>query len=188
MQLFDIVFWNNLNIKDSKQANINYITTKIAMFANHLQPIVLAYLIYIFKGSLGQLSKYILPIYIIVIILYTFNIFDKISYTQVNNLSVRNINDLFSPNSQDDIIRPSLKWDWNTQEYNGPVYLIFLLTLVILSYENFKHPFNIIMVFINLFTFILSAYFYKGQSIGRFWCKFAAWIPLLFILINKVIK
>jgi hypothetical protein len=188
MQLFDIIFWNNLNIKDPEQANINYVTTKIALFANHLQPIVLAYLIYIFTGSLGQLSKIILPIYTVIIILYTFNTYNKIKYTEVTSVSIRDTNDLLFPNEEDDIIKPSLKWEWNMQAYNTPVYLTFLLTLVVLSYENFNYPFNIILTFINVFTFVLSAYYYKGQSLGRFWCKFAAWVPLLFILIDKVVK
>lgn len=174
MQLFDIIFWNNQNINDSRQASINYITTKIAMFANHLQPIILAYLIYFYTGSLGKVSKVILTIYIIVTVFYTFNAFDRIKYTQVSNADSRN-----------NIIRPSLKWDWNSQEYSSLVYFIFLLTLSILSYENFQYPFNIVLVFINLFTFILSTYYYKGQSIGRFWCKFASWIPLLLILIRS---
>jgi hypothetical protein len=188
MQLFDIIFWNNLNIKDSKQADINYITTKIALFANHLQPIVLAYLIYIFTGSLGKISKNLLSIYTVIIIFYTFDTYNKIKYTEVTNVSIRDTNDLLFPNAEDDIIKPSLKWEWNLQSYNTPVYLTFLLTLVVLSYENFNYPFNIILAFINVFTFILSAYFYKGQSLGRFWCKFAAWLPLLFILIDKVVK
>ena len=188
MQLFDIIFWNNLNIKDPEQANINYTTTKIALFANHLQPIVLAYLIYIFTGSLGQLSKILLTIYTVIIIFYTINAFNKIKYTQISNVSIRDTNDLFFPNTEDDIIKPSLKWEWTMQEYNTPVYLTFLLTLVVLSYENFNYPFNIVLAFINVFTFVLSLYYYKGQSVGRFWCKFAAWLPLLFILIDKVIK
>lgn len=188
MQLFDIIFWNNLNIKDPEQANINYVTTKIALFANHLQPIVLAYLIYMFTGSLGQISKILLTIYTIIIIFYTINAFNKITYTQVSNVSIRDTNDLFFPDTEDDIIKPSLKWEWNMQEYNIPIYLTFLLTLVVLSYENFNYPFNIVLAFINVFTFVLSAYYYKGQSLGRFWCKFAAWLPLLFILIDKVIK
>jgi hypothetical protein len=188
MQLFDIIFWNNQNIKDPEQANINYTATKLAMFFNHVQPIVFGYLIYLFTGQLGQFSKIILLIYTVTIILYSLNTFNKIKYTLVHKVSIRDTNDLFFPYPDDDIIKPSLKWEWNMQEYNVPIYLTFLLTLVILSYENFNYPFNIVLTFINVFTFVLSAYYYKGQSVGRFWCKFAAWAPLLFILIDKVIK
>lgn len=174
MQLFDIIFWTNQNIKDSKQGQTNYITTKLAMFINHLQPIVFAYLIYIFTGSLGKFSKIAMFIYTIIIILYTLNIYNKIDYTLVND--------------ENNMSKPILKWDWNLQEYSLPVYIIFLISLSILAYENFEYPFNILLVFINLSTFMLSAYYYKGKLLGRFWCKFAAWIPLLFIAIDKMIK
>ncbi len=187
MQFLDIIFWNNQNIQDPKQARINWITTKIAMFVNHLQPIILAYLIYIYKGSVGRLSKMILPIYIISISIYTFNAYNNINYTLQEKVSIRDINDLFFPYPDDDYIRPSLKWDWNIQRHSLIVYIIFLSTLLILAYENFSYPFNIVLSFINLFTFVLSAFYYKGRSLGRFWCKLAAWVPLFFILIHKFI-
>lgn len=174
MQFFDIIFWSTQDIKDITKSRINYTTTKIAMFFNHLQPIILAYLIYVFTGKLGQLSKIIITIYTIVITFYTINAYNNIKYTLRENVSIRGI--------EDNDTRPSLKWEWNSLYNALYVYMIFLLTLVILSYENFKYPLNIILSFINIFTFILSAYYYKGKSIGRFWCKFAAWVPLLFIL------
>jgi hypothetical protein len=188
MQLFDLIFWKNQNIKDPYQANVNYTTTKIAMFANHLQPIVLAYLIYSFTGSLGMLSKLLLPIYIIVIVLYTIESYKNINYTLQKSVSIRDSNDLLFPDPTDDRIRPTLKWEWNTQRNSLLVYLLFLTVLLVLAYENFNYPFNVVLAFINLFTFVLSAYYYKGQSLGRFWCKFAAWIPLFFIIISNVIE
>lgn len=188
MQFLDIIFWTHQNVKDPEQARINYITTKIAMFANHLQPIVLALLIYIYKKSLGYFSRIILSIYLLSITVYTFNTYNKITYTLQEKVSVKDTNDLFFPNPEDDYIKPSLKWEWNLQDNSFIVYMIFLTTLMVLSYENFSYPFNIVLTFINIFTFILSAYYYKGQSLGRFWCKFAAWVPLFFILIHKFIN
>lgn len=187
MQLLDIIFWTNQNINESEQARINYITTKIAMIINHLQPIILAYLIYKYKHSLGKYSQKIIVIYTIAIIIYSIDSYNKIKYTLQEKVDVKNINKLLYPNSNDNI-RSSLKWEWNLQNNNFLIYTIFLITLVILSYENFNYPFNIILAFINVFTFILSAHFYKGQSLGRFWCKIAAWIPLFFIILNKFIK
>jgi len=187
MQLLDIIFWNNQNIQDKNQEYINRTTTKIAMFANHLQPIVLGYLIYIYKGSLGKLSNIILPIYVLAISIYSFYAYNNIKYTLKEEVSIRDINDLLFPDPEDDYTRPSLKWDWNLQKNSLIVYTIFLSTLVILAYENFSYPFNIVLTFINIFTFVLSAYYYKGKSLGRFWCKFAAWVPLFFILIHKFI-
>ena len=48
MQLFDWIFWENQNISNQNEKLINFIFTKIAMFVNHLQPIVLAIVIYIY--------------------------------------------------------------------------------------------------------------------------------------------
>jgi len=176
MQLFDIIFWRNQNIQHPYEAYINYTTTKIAMFFNHFQPIILAYLIYTFKNTLGHTSKNILPIYSIIILFYTIYTYNNIKYTLIEQIDTRNTITTERV--------PTLKWEWNIQQNSLFVYLVFLLTLVILFYENFTYPFNIILALINITTFILSAYYYKGKSLGRFWCKFAAWIPLLFIFIR----
>lgn len=170
MQLFDLIFWNNQNLSNTRQANINYITTKIAMFANHLQPIVLGYLIWIYKGEIGGLSSMILGIYAILMILYTIEIYDKVKYTTRDGEGV------------------PLKWDWNYQKNASIIYGIFLLTLLILSYENFKYPLNIILAGINVLTFVLSLYYVKGKFVGRFWCKIAAWVPLFIILMVSISK
>lgn len=140
MQFLDIIFWNTQNIQDESQARINWVTTKIAIFANHLQPIVLAYLIYIYKNSIGPLSKIILPIYVLVITLYTINAYNNTNYTLQQEVSIRDTNDLFFPYPEDDEVRQSLKWEWNLQNHSWTVYMIFLLTLLILAYENFAYP------------------------------------------------
>jgi hypothetical protein len=186
MQLFDLIFWRNQNIQDPTESVINYTTTKIAMLANHLQPIVLGLLIYIFTGSLGELSKIMLAIYTITITYYTICIWNKINYTlSMTDSSVRqdtlSMTDSSVTSTSNDISN-SLKWDWNLQKSNLQVYFIFLLTLSVLAYENFDYPINIILLFINLITFLLSAYYFKSQFIGRFWCKFASFVPIIFIL------
>jgi uncharacterized membrane protein YqjE len=175
MQLFDIIFWSNQNMQDEIQAKRNYITTKIAMFANHLQPIVFAVLIYVFTNRLGKISNNIIIIYAIAISFYTFTAYQNIKYTLVENTHVGNSNK----------IQPALKWEWNLQNNCVFVYSIFLLTLCILSYENFKYPLNVTLSFISVFTFALSTHFYKSQFEGRFWCKIAAYIPLIFLIIQK---
>ena len=48
MQLFNYIFWKN-----QKYNNINKITTKIAILFNHLQPIILILLQYIYKFKLS---------------------------------------------------------------------------------------------------------------------------------------
>ena len=171
MQLFDMIFWSTQNIKDIYKANVNYIATKIAMFVNHSLPIVLAYLIYYFQGKLGLVSLIILIFYILVISMYTYYAYYKISYTLVNNNSV----------SQS---RYGLHWSWNYEPYYKQVYIIYLLTIIILSYENLPNPFNIILAFIFLLSFLFSRYYFKGLSFGRWWCKVGAFIPIFFIMLT----
>lgn len=176
MQLLDMIFWSTQNIKNKSQKKINYVTTKIAMFVNHLQPIVLAYLIYYFQGKLELVSLIILIFYILVISLYTYYAYYKITYTLVQTVGVDWLNKEK---------RPILKWEWTDQQpYSYFVYIIFLLTTIILSYENLPKLFNIIVTVIILVTFILSFHYFKGLYPGRFWCKITAFVPLIFIIFN----
>ena len=63
-------------------------------------------------------------------------------------------------------------------------YIIFLLTIIILSYENLSKPFNIIVASIFAITLLLSIHYFKHLYVGRFWCKIIAFLPLIFIIIN----
>jgi len=171
MQLFDMIFWSTQNIKNTYKANINYIATKIAMLVNHSLPLVVAYILYSFIGKLGIISLLILTIYILVISMYTYYAYYKISYTLVKNNSV----------SQSIY---GLHWSWNYQPYYEPVYIIYLLALIILSYENLPNPFNIILALIFLLSFLFSRYYFKGLSFGRWWCKVGAFIPIFFIMLT----
>lgn len=173
MQFFDLLFWRNQNIQDPTESLINYTVTKMAMLANHLQPIILALLIYIFTGSLGKLSQIILLVYTVVIIYYSMFTWNKIKYTLEEKIGGGDS-------------RSSLRWDWTLQKNNFGVYFLFIITLSILTYENFNYPMGIILLYTNLITFLLSAYYLKTKFIGRFWCKIAAFIPIMFIFIKPI--
>ena len=178
MQLFDMIFWSTQNIKDTYKANVNYIATKIAMFVNHSLPLVVAYILYSFIGKLGIISLLILTIYILVISMYTYYAYYKISYTLVNNKYIKSNNNSVSPSIY------GLHWSWNYEPYYEPVYIIYLLALIILSYENLPNPFNIILALIFLLSFLFSRYYFKGLSFGRWWCKVGAFIPIFFIMLT----
>ena len=178
MQLFDMIFWSTQNIKDQSQKNINYVTTKIAMFVNHSQPIVFAYIIYYFQGKLGLLSLLSLIFYILVISIYTYYVYYKINYTLVQDMQIDWL---------DKQKKPILKWEWTEkQPYAYFVYTIFLLTTIILSYENLPNPFNIIVSCIGIITILFSFHYFKDLYMGRFWCKITAFVPLIFIIINYI--
>jgi hypothetical protein len=169
MQLLDLIFWSNQDMTNPKQESINKTFTKIAMVVNHLQPIVFALLIYVFTGKIGTLSKPILFLYTAVAFYYSANIYEKLSHTLP--------------------LQPGqpLYWQWNYQSHSFPFYMLFLLSFSVLSYEHFEHPLNWTLVFINLTSFMLSFVKFKDHYIGRFWCKIAAWIPMLLILFIKML-
>jgi hypothetical protein len=166
MQIYDVIFWKSLQQNGGK-TNINFTFTKIAMITNHLQPIILAYLINTII-PLNNLSKFTIYVYSILIAIYSIFVFNKISYTIVTEES-----------------SPSLYWEWNNMDNGYIIYGIFLLTLCILSLQ-LVYPMNIFLLMINLVTFFLSQYKYKQSNIGRFWCNFAAYVPFVLLIFEII--
>jgi hypothetical protein len=165
MQLYDAIFWNYPPINKSF-SKTNEIATKFAIIFNHLQPIVLYLLIYYYnKGKIDKSSKWLTLFYTIVIIIYTLNLWNKVKYTKVTERS-----------------SPSLDWEWNHQ-FGAPfVYFIFLITLIVLFYQNVKIG-GKLAAFLTLISFLFSLYKYQIKAnTGRFWCFFSAYAPLLFLI------
>lgn len=160
MQFYDFIFWNN-----QSKNNINKIFTKIALASNNLQPIILALLIIIYTNKIGIFSKVMTILYTICAIIYSIYCWNKVDYTLVNNVS-----------------SPGLFWSWNNLKYSTLFYTLFIITLILLFIDNFSFPFNIILGLIYLLTFIMSQYYIKQKTIGRFWCYFSAFIPLLIVI------
>lgn len=161
MQLFDLIFWTHRG-----QNNINWRTTKVAMIVNHLQPLVLMALLWKF-GSKPIASWVVIAVmvYAVVVMAYSVDCWNKISYTVVDVKSA-----------------PSLYWQWNDVRGACLVYGLYLFALVALCLDGFAWPLNVTSASVVFLSFILSMYYYKGQtSVGRFWCYFAAYVPLLII-------
>lgn len=163
MQLLDYIFWLN-----QEKNRINFTFTKIAMIINHLQPIVLGLAIYYFNGKLKVNSKSLLIIYSFIAIFYSISIYDEIDYTLKEK----------TPDKK----HTTLYWQWNRKNNNMIVYFTFICVLSLLAYENLSYPINIIMVFINIFTYILASD--KVRSIGRMWCNISSFVPLFLLYIE----
>jgi hypothetical protein len=160
MQFYDYIFWTTKDIEKNK------LFTKIAMITNHLQPIILGLLIYHYTKNIENFSKTILIIYFILILLYSINIWNTLTTTKV------------TPESS-----PSLNWEWNHGKNSEFVYILFLLALVLLFYKNFSNKYKYLLAVITIFSFFFSVYKYQFQlSSGRFWCYFAAFTPVIFLL------
>lgn len=164
MQVYDWIFWES-----GGETPTNYIFTKIAMISNHLQPIVLAFVVNQVY-PLDETSKLVLLVYSIFSIVYSVDAYNRLQYTTVTERS-----------------KPVLDWEWNSFEYAGPLYTLFLLSFIFTSL-NLPYPLNYLMVSINIITFTFSYYTYKNTAIGRSWCKSASYVPLFLLLVQLFFK
>lgn len=161
MQLFDYIFWTN-----QVENALNFVTTKIAMVFNHLQPIVFAILFLLIKGKISSLSSILIVLYTVFAIFYTYRAWNKIDYTLVTDKS-----------------KPGLFWEWNYQKYARYFYALFLIMLTVLYFENVEYPLNIIGVAISNLTFFYSLIKYNNKGdVGRMWCHLASLSSLLFLI------
>ena len=159
MQFWDSVFWTY-----DASTLINKYSTKMAMIWNHMEPIILALLICYYINPLTLPSKIILLIYTISIIIYSLNGWNKLKGTEATKDTCG-----------------SLYWEWNYMPGTVFVYTIFLICLIVLSLQ-FKDWIKWLTIFIIIFTFFFSFYKYNiNSSVGRFWCYFAAFSPILFL-------
>jgi hypothetical protein len=159
MQIFDAIFWSY-----PTDTLINRQTTMYAMFVNHLQPIVLALLIYFYIGPLNKKTLALLLVYILVISVYTIQVMKKLTYTTVTQES-----------------SPSLYWSWNHGEGAPIVYALFLITLIVLMIKEIP-TYGTFAAVIKVVSFVFSYYKYQIKgSTGRFWCYFAAFAPMILL-------
>ena len=164
MQWYDTIFWLNQTKNDT-----NYIFTKIAMITNHLQPIVLSFLVSR-HFNINILAKIITLIYTIYAIFYSIYAYNNIDYTLVTERS-----------------SPVLDWKWNTLDHAFIMYALFLSVFTSISFQ-LPYPINILMIILNIGSFGLSYYTTKRTTIGKLWCIFASYIPLLLIAIEMMYK
>lgn len=163
MQLFDFIFWNNI-----EESTINYMTTKVALMFNVTQPIVLALCIgHYMRMRLKKESMALLIIYVNAMTLYLVYWWNDIRYT------------LVTPSTA-----PCLSWDWNIKDGCHIVYGLHLALLTLLFYQHFARPLNMYLAFVTFLTFVLSIPTYKMHNIGRFWCNYAGYIPLTLVSLS----
>jgi hypothetical protein len=163
MQIYDIIFWNSLNTNNGK-TEVNKIATKMAMITNHLQPILLAYVISNVI-PIHKTSIIIVLVYAIIALIYSVDIWNKLDYTTVTEQSY-----------------PALHWKWNTPHYsfipNQLMYGLFLLAFTVVCFE-LPPPIRYIALATNIGTYVYSFYMYKTSLTGKMWCYIAAYMPLI---------
>ena len=161
MQLFDYLFWNDLDNKKK----INEKVTLIAPIFNYSQPSFLFIAkSFVFKNFNLSLFSIINFIYLICISMnyYNFIINEKELITNVK--------------------KNHLSWRW--KKYLNIVFYLLLSTLNFFYLTQFKYSF-IIYIF-GLIALLLS-YFYFNYHFGEIWCFFVVVIPLIMIPISYLI-
>ena len=158
MQVFDYIFWKN-----QEPNRVNYVTTKVAMIFNHLQPFVLAFAIRALspdKGAFSFPSVAVLWAYAAVVVPYTVLTWRRIDHTLVR------------PSSY-----PGLKWQWNVRPGAVVVYTIFLAALLIVALFELPRRLNLLTFTIVGITFLVSfvLHFRGWGTVGRFWCNYGAY-------------
>lgn len=172
MQFFDAIFWSTE--KQVKQGDrgayiINSFFTKAAMLYNHLQPLVLGGLIvYVTGSSLPVWSTFALLIYGVVATLYTARVWTETTVT------------LEQPPA-----KPGLFWQWTKGEHYEKMYTAFMATIAILFVENLSGKATLLGLTLTAGTLFFSLERHGGKSdAGRWWCNYAAYIPLLYQIVR----
>jgi len=141
----------------------------LGMILNHLQPVVLGIILLILNPT-NQYINWIITIillYLCVIIPYSTQMINKDYQCTIKG-------------------DKHLLWKWNLMNYNGLVYTIFLITMIVVSLLGFPE-FKDGMYFstVTFFTYITSLYLYPADVMGAMWCYYTAFIPILYFIINK---
>jgi hypothetical protein len=171
MQLIEFLLWKNqpCNGNDEKNKKIS----TVGLFINHIEPFILWFaIIYFSKIKLPIMIHIFMCFFAILTFFYVKNILKDIQCTTVTEES-----------------EPHLHWLWNEGENKKIFYILFLLSLIFLSYYGLEH--GVINSFLVLFSFSISLAIYgKKHSAGAMWCFAAAFAPIILSLIyhylNKI--
>ena len=168
MQEIEFLLWNH-QICDSYNKVISF----IGMLLNHLQPIVLGLLIFIFNTKIETKKLYLifglLCFYIIIIIPYS------IQFITNKNLycTLKGIN------------KPHLLWKWNNLNYALFAYCTFSIILyltLLLGIPNILY--GLCIAFIGFTIHLISLIIYPTKYSGAIWCFFTAFLPLIYYIIR----
>ena len=166
MQLIEYLLWKHQECDD-----YNKKLTITGMVLNHLQPIVLFLMIILFNKNISPKN---MKIMISIIIIYTISI-------TIYSLQFKKFCTLKGDNSNKHLV-----WKWNNMDKAKIVYLIFLVSMMTVTYlgmPSHKVEYSLVI----LLSFITSAIIYGKQEVaGALWCFIAAFAPLVYFLTQKI--
>jgi hypothetical protein len=166
MQLAEFFIWKGIDDNDKK---INKFGTKLALFLNILQPVVLFIVpLILLDKNISLKNKIIASCIIISYISFMLINFNQVpEYTELNpSQACSNMN---------------LKW-WEDIQYAGIIYCITLFSIIFLFVKPFQLA-SLISAYIFI-ALILSMIFYScGQP--SIWCWLVVPMPLLIASLTK---
>ena len=170
MQMIEYLLW-----KDYTCNTFNINISNIGSILNHLQPIILYFAIRYYNKNLTSTQKniinLILCIYIASLLFYSRNVY-PLECTVLTDTNP-----------------PHLHWKWNYKKNWFIFYMIFLLSLILLSYFGLSKPYNIYLALTCLGTYLYSQIKYNNtKSVGAVWCWIAALVPLIVVIIDNINK
>lgn len=160
MQGIEYLIWDH-QVCDDYNKNLS----KIGLVLNHLQPLILFILIYIFGKNENKKYLSLLILYIIIIIPYSLQFKNECTIKNKHN---------------------HLKWEWNDMKYHGLIYFIFLLCFI--TFGSLIGTNNMFSLFVAVSYIISYEIYNKKKVIGPMWCFFSILGPYLFLFVRNVIK
>jgi len=163
MQGIEYLLWNNLTCDST-----NKILSYTGMILNHLQPVVLVLLLYIYsRESFNKHRKIILSligIYLAIIVPYSLQFKNECTVSDQGNLN----------------------WKWNYLDNQFLTYSIFISIIVALGFFFPNKKYGIIFSLYAFISYFSSTIIYWSKPvIGSMWCFLSAFAPFIFYLIFK---
>ena len=166
MQLYDYIFWTQ-----PAGGALNRRVTQLAILTNHTQPLVLLLCGWYFLRTPLPVSSSLTMLYTLAAIPYTLRALEVCTATTLSAESG-------TPN-----------WEWNHLRGAGTLstvtYGLFLASLLSVFWEGFRGPMRVLFSATTVGSFAFSWMKYRvHSSVGRFWCFFAAFAPLLGLFVS----
>ena len=159
VQLTEFLLWTH-----RKCDSYNKLISKLQILIINLQPVVLYLAINHFNKT--KETKFIILLYLLFIIPFTFNALKQNVCDQVTN--------------------KHLDWQWTRYSSNsGMVYLLFAITIGLLGYYGLP-SFGKQFAVLSVLSYLISGFIYKDY-VGTMWCFFGALLPFFILLFKKFI-
>lgn len=168
MQVFDYLFWTHAAW--ARRPALNAALTKLAMLANHAQPLVLFAVLHHWLGRSeantdSNIARILLATYTVAAVVYT-----AVAWPRLTGTFVR-------PETNG-----SLYWEWNYMPGSRLLYVLYTAAIVSTLMAYLPRPLGYATSGFAVASVIFATLWYKGRVSGRMWCWIAALFPAVLLL------